>query len=84
MGTKKFGTQNWTKKLACEREVGNQSNAFTVAMKKDSVTVGHIPRAILPICSIFYDEVGQSSAGLLELDNILLTYHKVDWNCRVF
>jgi len=26
--------------LACEREVGNQSNAFAVAMKKDSVNSG--------------------------------------------
>ena len=31
-----------------------------------------------------YDEVGQSSAGLLELDNILPTYYKVDWNFRAF
>jgi len=30
-----------------------------------------------------YDEVELSSAGLLELDDILPTYHKVDWNCRV-
>ena len=29
--------------LAHEKEVGNQSNTFTVAMKKDSVTVGRVP-----------------------------------------
>ena len=39
--------------LTCEREVGNRSNTFAVAMKKDSVTVGHVPQAISPICSIF-------------------------------
>ena len=54
-------------KLACEREVGNRSDTFAVAMKKDYITVGRVPRAILPICSIFI-EVRQSSAGLLELD----------------
>jgi len=88
MGTKKFGTQNWTKKLACEREVGNWSNTFTVAMKKDSVTVGHVPRAISPICSIFIRRGGtikcrvtgarQYSSDLpqggLELLSILIFY----------
>ena len=28
---------------AWEREVGNLSNEYTVAMKKDSVTVGNVP-----------------------------------------
>ena len=41
------------KELTCKREVGNWSNTFAVVMRKDSVTVGHVPRFISPICSIF-------------------------------
>ena len=36
--------------LTCEREVGNRNDTFAVAMRKDSVTVGHVPRVISPIC----------------------------------
>ena len=32
--------------LRCEREVGNRSDTFAVAVKKGTVTVGHIPRCI--------------------------------------
>ena len=41
------------KELICEREVGNRHNTFVVVMHKGSVTVGHVPRVISPICSIF-------------------------------
>ena len=40
-------------KLRCEREVGNHSDIFAVTVQKGTVTVGHIPRCILSICSIF-------------------------------
>ena len=33
--------------------MGNRNDTFAVAMRKDSVTVGHVPRVISPICSIF-------------------------------
>ena len=39
--------------LTCEREIGNRSDTFAVAVKKGTVTVGHIPRCISSICSIF-------------------------------
>ena len=29
--------------LQCEREVGNRSDTFAVAVKKRTVTVGHVP-----------------------------------------
>ena len=32
--------------LQCEREVGNHSDTFAVAVKKETVTVGHVPQAI--------------------------------------
>ena len=39
--------------LNCYREVGNTHDPSAVAVRKDSVTVGHIPRAISSVCSIF-------------------------------
>ena len=39
--------------LRCEREVGNRSDTFAVAVKKGTVMVGHVPRTISSICSIF-------------------------------
>ena len=39
--------------LDCAREPGNCLDTFVVAIIKDDVTVGHVPRSILPICSIF-------------------------------
>ena len=39
--------------LACEREVGNVHDTFAVSVKKDGIIVGHCPRKISSICSIF-------------------------------
>ena len=43
--------------LPCEREIGNARDPFTVAIKKaiptGNVTVGHTPRVISPVCSVF-------------------------------
>ena len=39
--------------LNCYREVGNTHNPSAVAVRKDAVMVGHIPRAISSVCSIF-------------------------------
>ena len=43
--------------LACEREIGNAHDTHTVRIRKDIDgeirTVGHIPRKIFPLCSIF-------------------------------
>ena len=38
----------------CEREIGNVVDRYAVAAKNDSrITVGHLPRKISRICSIF-------------------------------
>lgn len=42
----------------CKRKPGNQNDAHAVAVTKEDVTVGHIPRTILPICSIFIRRCG--------------------------
>ena len=39
--------------LNCYRELGNIHDPSAVAVRKDAVTVGHIPRAISSVCSIF-------------------------------
>ena len=40
--------------LNCCREVGNTHDPSAVAIRKDAVTVDHIPRVISSICSILY------------------------------
>ena len=44
--------------VCCARQPGNCQDTFAVAIIKDDVTVGHIPRSILPICSIFIQRGG--------------------------
>ena len=39
--------------LLCEIEVGNIHDTFAVAVKKSGVIVGHCPRKISSVCSIF-------------------------------
>jgi len=40
-------------RLNCIRQVGNHSDTFAVAVVKANDTVGHLPRKISSICSIF-------------------------------
>jgi len=39
--------------LACLRETGNDFDCFAVSVMKDAVIVGHVPRRISSICSMF-------------------------------
>jgi len=39
--------------LQCEREARNSNDPYAVAVHKDGLTVGHIPRTISCICSVF-------------------------------
>ena len=39
--------------LPCQREVGNRHDPFAVAVVKANITVGHVPRKISSVCSIF-------------------------------
>ena len=45
--------------LICEREVGNFRDTFAVAIKKDGEVVGHCPRKISALCSIFIRRGGK-------------------------
>ena len=39
--------------LPCERETGNRVDAFAVAVMKDGTVVGHVPKKISSICSLY-------------------------------
>ena len=39
--------------LRCERESGNSQDPYAVAVQKDGLTVGHVPRTISCLCSMF-------------------------------
>ena len=39
--------------LACEREPRNAEDKYAVAVKKDGTIVGHLPRKVSRVCSLF-------------------------------
>ena len=39
--------------LSCEREPTNSRDRYAVAVKKDEVAIGHLPRKVSRICSLF-------------------------------
>ena len=39
--------------LSCERELGNHQDPFAVAVVRSTVTVGHVPKKISSVCSMF-------------------------------
>lgn len=45
--------------LPYTREVGNRRDPHAIAVKKDSIIVGHLPRKISCICSIFIQRGGE-------------------------
>ena len=47
--------------LACEREPTNTSDRYAVAVVKDGVIIGHLPRKISNICSLFLRRGGTIS-----------------------
>ena len=51
--------------LNCAREVGNRSDTFAVAVIKGGDTVGHVPRRISSICSIFMRNGGVISCEII-------------------
>ena len=39
--------------LQCERELANERDRYAVAARKDGTIIGHLPRAISRVCSLF-------------------------------
>lgn len=63
--------------------MGNAFDAFAVCVKKDAEVVGHIPRKISSICSLFLQKMVQFALRLLDEEDIYETFHKVDWKYHV-
>ena len=49
---------NYGKLLSCVRETGNVFDPFAVCVQKDGDIVGHVPRKISAICSLFMRQNG--------------------------
>ena len=58
MYTRIFGEAQTGEVLSCVRKRTNWSDAFAVAVKKNSVIVGHIPRNVSVVYSLFYRRNG--------------------------
>ena len=56
--SKDFWIPTESEMLSWIRETTNQFNPFTVAVKKEGVVVGHVPRKIATICSLFLQRCG--------------------------
>ena len=48
----------YSEELPCEREAGNRVDAFAVAVMKDGTVVGHIPKKISSVCSLYICQGG--------------------------
>ena len=44
--------------LECEREPGNSSDPYAVAVMKGNIVVGHVPRVMSSACSLFLEKPG--------------------------
>ena len=45
-------------RLPCETEDSNASDPYAVAVKKDVQVIGHVPRKISAVCSLFIQTQG--------------------------
>ena len=50
--------------LQCQRETGNSSDLYAVAVRKDSTIVGHLPQKISRICALFIRRGGTITCSL--------------------
>ena len=51
--------------LPCEREAGNGADPFAVAVKRSGAVVGHIPRKISSVCSLFLRRNGAMKVEMI-------------------
>ena len=54
---------NYGELLSCTRETGNVFDPFVVCVQKDGDIVGHVPRKISAICSLFLRRNGLIFVG---------------------
>jgi len=74
--------------LRCERKVGNSYDTYAVAIKKlidgNCVVVGHVPRKISSICSIFIQQGGTIHATVNRHRQYSADFHKEAWKSHAF
>ncbi len=51
--------------LVCEREPDNVSDRYAVAVKREGTVVGHLPRKISRLCSLFLRQGGTVSCTVI-------------------
>ena len=68
----------WTlvigEELMCQRELGNLKDLFTMSVLKGSTIVGHVPRKISVICSMFLQ-----TGGTIDCTVVGNRQHSRDW-----
>ena len=62
--------------LVCEREPRNAADRYAVAVKKDGTIIGHLPRKVSRVCSLFLRRGGIIHLQLLEEEGTLVIYLK--------
>ena len=45
--------------LECERETSNKKSRYTIVAKKAETTIGHLPKEVSQICSLFFSRGGR-------------------------
>ena len=67
--------------LSCERDIRNSHDTFAVAIKNSSEVVGHIPRFLSSICSIF---IRRGREIVCRITGTLQTFLRVEWRYPAF
>ena len=65
------------KTLDCIRETHNCKDRYAVSVIKDGQVIGHLPKEISKISSLFWDVGEEYSVKSLEADAIRMICHKV-------
>ena len=65
--------------LPCNHEVGNVHDPYVVSVKKGGVIVGHVPKKLSCLCSLFLRRGGSICC---EVTGILLICLKQAWRFR--
>ena len=62
--------------LLCERELGNVVDRYDIAVKKldSGVTVGHLPKKISRVCSMFTQRGGEITATVTGAPTIFVRF----------
>ena len=56
-------------RLGCAGERSNREDTFAVAMKRGTETVGHVPRTISCVCTLFLQQRGFISCDVTGSSN---------------